>query len=86
MDPSAVFSSQALRFLALAVLQTEDNGTIKPAEEDIEAAETIHLLHMLGLLSLGPMGWVASPLLLAQPWVGALRVDPFTGDPLALCD
>jgi hypothetical protein len=77
MDPSLILTPQALRFLALAILQTEDGGTIKAGRGDAEALEVLAILEDLGLLEPVPGGWVASELLLAQPWAEALKADPF---------
>lgn len=77
VDPSLVLTDQARRFLALAILQTEDGGTIKAFRGDAEALEVLALLEDLGLLEPVPGGWQATDLLRMQAWARALRADPF---------
>jgi hypothetical protein len=77
MDPTLILTPQALRFLALAILQTADGDTIVSGDGDGEALDIIGLLHNLGLLELAPGRWVASEFLLAQPWAPLLKADPF---------
>lgn len=78
MDPSLIFSQQALRFMTLAILQTEDGGTIRAFRGDAEALDVLALLEDLGLLEPVPGGWQATDLLRSQPWAEALKSDPFT--------
>lgn len=50
INPRLIFTPAALRFLALAILQTEDGYRLVSGEGDDDALDIIAMLHNLGLL------------------------------------
>lgn len=76
-DPLAplVFTSEARRILALALLQADDER-ILPARGDRSEA-ILGALAELGLLDIAPEGYVATAHLRAQGWAHELIDNPF---------
>jgi hypothetical protein len=76
LDPTLVLAPAALRFLALALLETADGGRIVSGGGDDDALDIIAMLHNLGLLEVAPGGWQATEFLLRQPWAPLLAAEP----------
>jgi hypothetical protein len=71
-----VFAPDARRFLALALLQGEDEREL-PDPDDADASMIMALLADLGLLKLEGGGYVATNMLRTQVWAEELQRDPF---------
>ena len=70
-----VFTPEARRFLALALLQAEDERVLPYPDSD-EASMIMALLADLGLLKLVEGGYVATDILRTQVWAEEVRRDP----------
>lgn len=71
-----IFTPNARCFLALALLQ-EENERVMPSEEDQAASDILGLLVDLGLLELKAGGYVATEFLRMQSWAEELKQQPF---------
>jgi hypothetical protein len=71
-----VFTPDARRFLALALLQGGDERVLPDPDHD-DASMIMAFLANLGLLKLVGGGYVATDMLRTQVWAEELRRDPF---------